>query len=65
MQRYNDNLYWGEISLFRSSIAAIIFSVSILLIDMNNIPSILINKYGKTEMILWDIPRKHLQQCFI
>jgi len=52
MQRYNDNLYWGEISLFRSSIAAIIFSVSILLIDMNNIPSILINKYGKTEMIL-------------
>ena len=49
----NENIYWGEISFYKSILAAIIFSQMVLIIDQKNIPSQFICKYGMEEIIIW------------
>lgn len=53
MKTKNENIYWGEISFYKSILAAIIFSQMVLIIDQKNIPSQFICKYGMEEIIIW------------
>ena len=52
MKTKNENIYWGEISFYKSILAAIVFSAIVLIIDRNNIPSQFICKYGMEEIII-------------
>ena len=46
MRIKDENIYWGEISVYKSILAAIIISALTIIIDQKNIPSEFICKYG-------------------
>ena len=52
MKAKKKSIYWGEISFYKSIIAAIIFSAVVLVVDQKNIPSLFIDKYGIKETVI-------------
>lgn len=52
MKIKKENVYWGEIPFYMSIIAAIVFSVMVLLADRKDVPSQLICKYGIKEIMI-------------
>lgn len=52
MRIKDENIYWGEISVYKSILAAIIISALTIIIDQKNIPSEFICKYGMEETII-------------
>lgn len=52
MKSKKKSIYWGEISFYKSIIAAIIFSAVVLVVDQKNIPSLFIDKYGIKETVI-------------
>ena len=52
MDKKNANIYWGEISLYKSILAAMVLSALVLLVDQKDIPSQLVNKYGMKEIMI-------------
>lgn len=52
MKSNKKSIYWGEISFYKSIIAAIVFSSMVLIVDQKNIPTQYMRKYGMTEILI-------------